>query len=1006
MSVRFPQSSLLVLALVAGPVLAQEAPAPTAQAESAAPADEGSASDNEIVVTAARIPGQVETAVPPIVELDEQQVAAYGATSISDLVAQLAPQIGSGRGRGGRPVFLLNGQRISSFREMGRLPPEAIRKVEVLPEEVAVQFGYPADQRVINFILKDDFVSREVEVEYGQPWAGGYSSQEGELGLLTIDGKKRFNGTLSYNRRTPLTEAERGVIQATGNAPTVATDADPAAFRTLVGRNSTFEANVTRSSGFGEGAGGGTFTLNGNYTHENSTSLSGLDTVLLTGPTGSTAVRTIDADPLFRRSNSDTYSLGGGVNMPLGDWQFSSTVDASLADIETLIDRRRDTTALRNAATAGTLPIDGALPTIGDAGIDTANSRTWNASNKTTLVGRPFSLPGGEVGLTFDAGYDWTRIESTDTRSVTGNPTLTRGNLNGGVNLNLPITSTREGFGEALGDLSLNLSGGVDYLSDFGTLTDWSTGLNWRPTERLGLQASYTVREAAPGLSQLGGPQLVTFNVPTYDFQTGQTVLITTTTGGNPNLLAETQRDLKLAANYDIDLFERANVVVEYYRNRSDNVTSSFPLLTPAIEAAFPGRVTRAADGTLLAIDSRPVTFAQTKSDRIRYGFNLFGKVGKASPESAGSGSRSARFGGAAAAAPAPTPAPAPSTPRVTTGGFDPARFAEMRTKFCGTPEGQVPDLSGIPERMLERLKGPDGQVDPAKVAEMKTRFCSADGAPGGPRRFDPAEFAALRTALQCADPTKPIDIATLPPQIADRLKGPDGSIDQARLKELQTRLCAVQVPAQGAQGSGRGQGGERGPAGGGGPGGGGRGPGGPGGGMMGMMGGRGGDGQGRWNLSAYHTINLGNSVLIAPGVPELDLLNGDATGSSGVSKHQVTLEGGVFYKGIGARLSGNYASGTTVNGSGLPGSSDLRFHDLATFNVRMFMALDQQKWLTGGGEDAGFWKGARLGLAINNVFDAQQRVTDETGTVPLRYQPALVDPTGRFIELEFRKVF
>ena len=71
-----------------------------------------------------------------------------------------------------------------------------------------------------------------------------------------------------------------------------------------------------------------------------------------------------------------------------------------------------------------------------------------------------------------------------------------------------------------------------------------------------------------------------------------------------------------------------------------------------------------------------------------------------------------------------------------------------------------------------------------------------------------------------------------------------------------------------------------------------------------------------------------------------------------------------------------------------------------------MFVALDQQKWLTGGGEDAGFWKGARLGLRVNNLFDAQQRVTDETGTVPLRYQPALIDPTGRFIELEFRKVF
>ena len=50
--------------------------------------------------------------------------------------------------------------------------------------------------------------------------------------------------------------------------------------------------------------------------------------------------------------------------------------------------------------------------------------------------------------------------------------------------------------------------------------------------------------------------------------------------------------------------------------------------------------------------------------------------------------------------------------------------------------------------------------------------------------------------------------------------------------------------------------------------------------------------------------------------------------------------------------------------------------------------------------------KNTRITLGINNLFDAQQRVTDSTGTVPLRYQPALLDPNGRFVELELRKLF
>ena len=44
--------------------------------------------------------------------------------------------------------------------------------------------------------------------------------------------------------------------------------------------------------------------------------------------------------------------------------------------------------------------------------------------------------------------------------------------------------------------------------------------------------------------------------------------------------------------------------------------------------------------------------------------------------------------------------------------------------------------------------------------------------------------------------------------------------------------------------------------------------------------------------------------------------------------------------------------------------------------------------------------------LRVDNLFDARQRVLDSTDIVPLRYQPFLVDPVGRFIEIEARKIF
>lgn len=604
------------MALVgAMPALGQDAsgqapPAPEQQG----PGDTLSDEDvDAIVVTAARVRGQVQTASAPVLELSQEDVQAYGADSLADLVSQLAPQVGSGSGRGGQPVFLLNGQRISNFHEIGRFPPEAVKKVEVLPEEVALKFGFRPDQRVINFILQDNFVSREVELEYGAPTRGGYGAGEAELGLLRIDGSQRLSASLGFQRATPLTEAERGIIQTPGTIPTDPTDPNPADFRTLTARSEQLEANVTGAVGLGEGGSGGQLTLNSRWVSNRTVALSGLDLLTTTDASGNPVIRTIDANPLERLTNTDTLSIGAGYNRRIGDYQFTTTLDAGLIDAETLIDRRR------------TAP--------GPVVTDRAQSQVWTAGLKSTLIGNPVVLPAGEMGVTLTGAYDWSRIERVDTRTVSGAPALTRGDLSAAANISVPITSRRENVLGALGDVTLNLSGGVNSLSDFGSLGSFTAGVVWRPTGRLTLQATQTVRETAPGLSQLGAPTIVSFNLPVYDFRSGQSVLVTQTSGGNPSLRAETQRDLKLSASYDLDLLERANILVEYYRNRSDDVTSAFPLLTPAIEAAFPGRVTRdQATGRLTALDARPVTFSQTRSQRLRYGFNLFGKLGKPFP--------------------------------------------------------------------------------------------------------------------------------------------------------------------------------------------------------------------------------------------------------------------------------------------------------------------------------------------------------------------------------------
>jgi len=542
--------------------------------------------ERDIIVIAERYPGAVLAAQPPLVTLDQQDIAAYGAGSLAELLEAIAPQAGSGRGRGGDgPVILVNGQRVSNFRELRRYSPEAIARVEVLPEEVAQRYGYSADQRVVNFILKDNYASREIELEQGLPDGGGYSSTDAELTWLRIRGDDRLNLNLDLSRSGMLTEAERGVRQAPDSVP-LSGDPDPAGYRSLIAASKAAELTGAWTTALGKE--GSALTLNASAKLDDSRSLSGLDLVRLTDPAGNSALRSFNASaPLARRVRTQTYGAGATLSHPLGSWKLTATLDTEHEHKRTLTDREADASALQALTAAGLLAIDAALPVIAPGGQDRARSRTSSVMSMLNLEGRPITLPAGDATVTAYGGYEWFRIASANSRSASPSARLTRGNLRGGLNLSVPLTSRRERALGAFGDISLNLNGAVEDLSDFGSLVTYTTGLTWKPLSGLTLQGSYIHAEAAPGLAQLGDPVVQGFNVPVYDFNLGQTALVSVTAGGNPLLTRETRRDIKLSASWDPPFLKRSSLTVEYFRNRSDDVTASFPLLTPQVEAAF-----------------------------------------------------------------------------------------------------------------------------------------------------------------------------------------------------------------------------------------------------------------------------------------------------------------------------------------------------------------------------------------------------------------------------------
>ena len=76
--------------------------------------------------------------IPPEKTLTRPTSAPTGATSITDCSTRSRPRLAAPGRSGGQPVLLLNGQRISSFREMRDNPDRGDPAGRILPEEVAL----------------------------------------------------------------------------------------------------------------------------------------------------------------------------------------------------------------------------------------------------------------------------------------------------------------------------------------------------------------------------------------------------------------------------------------------------------------------------------------------------------------------------------------------------------------------------------------------------------------------------------------------------------------------------------------------------------------------------------------------------------------------------------------------------------------------------------------------------------------------------------------------------
>jgi hypothetical protein len=640
--------SLVLLLAGNSPVAlhAQTAPAPSPASPQSTPApppqsDDDVPDENDIVVTGSRsLPGGAIGDIPPEQSLGPADVRSYGVNSVSDLLNELAPQIRSDRGSGGAPVVLLNGRRISSFAEIRDLPTEAIARVDILPEEVALKYGYSADQKVVNIVLRPRFKAITSELADQAATEGGRNTPSVTGDIVTIRRNNRFSLHAGYTDSSPLYENERGILPLASAPPTPGiVDLNPGfdqrPYRTLLSSSRNFQANLVYARPLGKV----NATLNGSFQYTESTGAQGLPKIDLTLPSSnpfSTSASDIEIDrvatgydPLKQRNSALTYHLGAGFNGQFGtQWRWSVTANYDRVDSETFTETGFVLSGLQARLDAGdpTFNPFGPINPL-DYAVAPANrgQSSSNSGGVDALVnGKLIKLPAGDISTAIRVGGSLSSLDSQSYRFGTSTDASTRRNeASGQVNVDVPIASKSKNVLAFIGDLSLNGNIAVHQLSDFGTLTTRGYGANWQPVMGVRLIASVTDQDDAPSANQLANPTVTTPNVRVFDYVKGQTVSVTSTTGGNPFLKADSKHTFKLGLM--LKPWEKTDftLTANYVKSSVRNAIAGFPAATAAVEAAFPGRFTRNADGDLTAIDSRAVNFARTDRSELRWGFNI-----------------------------------------------------------------------------------------------------------------------------------------------------------------------------------------------------------------------------------------------------------------------------------------------------------------------------------------------------------------------------------------------
>ncbi|WP_133244981.1 TonB-dependent receptor domain-containing protein [Caulobacter radicis] len=536
------------------------ADAPQAAAAASAAVEEGD--DAAVRLSGVEVQARRGAAkTPPETELSPDDIEALGAYDIGEAL----DRISSAYGMTDPPVVIVNGRRVQNAGDYMTFPPDALSRVELLPEQAAGLYGADPGRRVVNIVLKRKFQSRDGQAVLARPTAGGRSTLmlDARRSAIANENTSQLGGRLTQN--TSLRADER---------PDYLRDHPDARGATLKPESTSVTANMSVNRRLGEWQ--GAFSASARAQRDDSVSRR--------------------EDALARlRGQQRGLTVSAGANGELKGWSVRAGLDGQLSrgSQEGLTDLKSD-----NRIIALNLSADRPLLT----------------------------LPAGR--LTMDLGGRVSRASSSSTLAgTTTERTVDSADVRGG--LSIPLLRAPQAGEEVgpvnLGSASLNLSGSLRRQTGSGGGGGVTGALSWAPVKVLRLNGSWARSYDAPSDQQLFDAPFYGEPVVVFDFVTGQSVEVLPLYGGNPALKGQTTERIAVSLTVGPVTPWRLAGNVNYRTSDSRDGIGGLPAVTPTLEAAFPERFQRDADGRLIGIDQRSINLLSSRSDTLASGltFNL-----------------------------------------------------------------------------------------------------------------------------------------------------------------------------------------------------------------------------------------------------------------------------------------------------------------------------------------------------------------------------------------------